>query len=82
MTHPTMFHYFSLIIYKLVLYRIVNRIVGGVSWYVSYRGSAYNYTPTSQCQGGAETYSLHLALSSGSFVSDFRAVSGYGAFVM
>ena len=46
MTHPTTFQYFSLIIYKLVLYQIVNRIVGGVSWYVSYRGSAYRYTPS------------------------------------
>ena len=46
MTHPTMFQYFSLIIYKLVLYRIVNRIVGDASWYVSYRGSAYRYTPS------------------------------------
>ena len=46
MTHPATFQYFSLIIYKLGLYRIVNRITGGVSWYVSYRGSAYRYTPT------------------------------------
>ena len=45
MTHPTTVQYFSLIIYKLVLYRIVNRIVGGASWYVSYRGSEYRYTP-------------------------------------
>ena len=43
---PVRSTYWRLVIYKLFWYHIVNHIVGGVSRYVSYRGSAYHYTPS------------------------------------
>ena len=38
----------------------MNRIVRGVSWYVSYRGSAYRYTPSVSDTGASIAAGLTL----------------------